>query len=104
MCTSKPQACCLLIGASVNNQLFLGVESVREFKGLADAKGRRAVSEWQDLSSSSPETSPICSPATQTAGQRAVNSSAAGVMEATVGVEVGVGEALCLLLSPGLFC
>lgn len=42
MCTSKPQACCLLIGASVNNQLFLGVESVREFKGLADAKGRSA--------------------------------------------------------------
>lgn len=64
------------------------------------------LSEWQDLSRSSPETSPICSPGAQTAGQRAVNSSAAGVMEATVGVKGsgGGGEALCLLLSPGLFC
>lgn len=109
MCTSKHQTCCLLLGASVNNQLFLGVETVREFEGLADAKGRKAVSEWQDLSCSSPETSPICSPAAQTAGQRAVNSSAAGVTEATVGERVEGrrgrgGEALCLLLSPGLFC
>ena len=52
MCTSKHQTCCLLLGASVNNQLFLGVESLREFEfeGLADAKGRKVVSEWQDLS------------------------------------------------------
>lgn len=50
MCTSKHQTCCLLLGASVNNQLFLGVESLRELEGLADAKGRKAVSEWQDLS------------------------------------------------------
>lgn len=50
MCTSKHQACCLLLGASGNNQLFLGVESVCEFEGLADAKGRKAISEWQHLS------------------------------------------------------
>lgn len=53
--------------------------------------GRLSLSGRISLSCSSPETSPICSPAAQTAGQRAVNSSAAGVMEATVGWRV-VGE------------
>lgn len=100
MCTSKHQACCLLLGASGDNQLFLGVECVCEFEGLADAKGRKAVSEWQHLSRSSPETSPIGSPAAQTAGQRAVNSSAAGAMEATVGVRVGGGGSTLFAFEP----
>lgn len=52
------------------------------------------------ISRSSPETSPICSPATQTAGQRAVNSSAAGVMEATVGVEVRGGGSTLFIFEP----
>lgn len=79
-------------------------ECVCFFEGWAGANG--SCSDWGDFFHSSPEIFPICSPTVQTAGQRVVNSSAAGVMEAAGARPEAAtgGEVLCLLLSPCLFC